>query len=100
MFHRIALLFALFFACVPVMQAEESEEASFDAKEIIFEHVLDNYGWEVPFSHSNRISLPIIVRDKNGDWSVFGSHRVMHGENYKGFYMLPTRFQRKGCGAR
>lgn len=89
MFHRIALLFALFFACVPVMQAEESEEASFDAKEIIFEHVLDNYGWEVPFSHSNRISLPIIVRDKNGDWSVFGSHRVMHGENYKGFYIAP-----------
>lgn len=90
MFHRIALLFALFLVCTTAVQAaEESEEASFNAKEIIFEHVLDNYGWEVPFSHSHRISLPIIVRDKDGDWSMFGSHRIMHGETYKGFYIAP-----------
>lgn len=67
MFHRIALLFALLVISMPQMHAAEgSEEKSFDAKKVIFEHVLDNYGWEVPFSHSNRIPLPIIVRDKDG----------------------------------
>ena len=61
MFHRIALLLALAFAIAPVANAaEEGEEQAFDAKEIIFEHVLDNYGWEVPFSHSTRIPLPVI----------------------------------------
>lgn len=67
--------------------AEESEGKSFDAKEVIFEHVLDNYGWEVPFSHSNRIPLPVIVRDKDGNWSMFGSHRIMRGEAYNGYYI-------------
>ena len=30
-------------------------------KETIFEHLGDAYGWEVPFNHSVRIPLPIIV---------------------------------------
>ena len=88
MFHRIALLFALLVIGMPQMYAaEESEGKSFDAKEVIFEHVLDNYGWEVPFSHSNRIPLPVIVRDKDGNWSMFGSHRIMRGEAYNGYYI-------------
>ena len=88
MFHRIALLFALLVISMPQMHAAEgSEEKSFDAKKVIFEHVLDNYGWGVPFSHSNRIPLPIIVRDKDGNWSMFGSHRIMRGETYNGYYI-------------
>lgn len=90
MFHRIALLLALAFVCTPAVRAaEEGEEQAFDAKEIIFEHVLDNYGWEVPFSHSTRIPLPVIVCDKDGNWSMFSSHRVMHGETYGGYYIAP-----------
>ena len=43
--------------------ASEGEEGKVDPKEIIFEHLSDRYGWEVPFCHSQSIPLPIIVRD-------------------------------------
>ncbi|MEG0253164.1 MAG: F0F1 ATP synthase subunit A, partial [Muribaculaceae bacterium] len=56
-----------------------------DAKEIIFDHLGDHYGWEVPFSHNYRIPLPIIVRDYQGDWHVFSSSRLMHNQEYDGF---------------
>ncbi|MCH5327942.1 MAG: F0F1 ATP synthase subunit A [Coprobacter sp.] len=63
------------------------EEKPFDAKETIFEHLLDNYGWEVPFSHSTRIPLPVIVRDVEGNWHLFSSARLEHGGRYNGFYI-------------
>ena len=56
-----------------------------NAKEIIFEHLGDAYGWEVPFNHSKRIPLPIIVRDKDGGWHAFLSSRITGGETYEGF---------------
>ena len=37
-----------------------------DAQEIIFEHLGDAYGWEVPFNHSYSIPLPVIVWGKDG----------------------------------
>lgn len=54
-------------------------------KEVIFEHLGDAYGWEVPFSHSKRIPLPIIVRANDGQWHVFSSARITGGETYEGF---------------
>lgn len=67
-------------------QAEEaesrSEEKKIDPKEIIFEHLGDGYGWEVPFCHDVRIPLPVIVRDYQGDWHCFSSSRVGHGHSY------------------
>jgi len=51
-------------------------------KEIIFEHLGDAYGWEVPFDHHHRIPLPIIVKAKDGGFHCFSSARIQHGEEY------------------
>ncbi|MDD7342446.1 MAG: F0F1 ATP synthase subunit A [Bacteroidales bacterium] len=56
-----------------------------DPKELIFEHLGDAYGWEVPFSHELRIPLPVIVKDCAGSWHCFMSCRVQDGAEYEGF---------------
>ncbi|MDE5627542.1 MAG: hypothetical protein K2I58_06255, partial [Candidatus Amulumruptor sp.] len=62
---------------------EEAEAGELNPKEIIFEHLLDHYGWEVPFSHSLRIPLPIIVFDNDHRIHCFSSGRLDHeGETY------------------
>ncbi len=63
-----------------VKEAEEKE--GIDIKEIIFEHLGDGYGWEVPFSHEKRIPLPVIVWGTDG-LHVFSSSRVAHGKAWK-----------------
>ncbi|MCM1452045.1 MAG: F0F1 ATP synthase subunit A [Clostridium sp.] len=63
-------------------EAKTEGEGEIDAKKIIFEHLGDAYGWEVPFNHHARIPLPIIVRAKDGRFHVFSSARVQHGEVY------------------
>lgn len=50
---------------------EKSE--NLDVKGIIFEHLGDGYGWEVPFSHVYRIPLPVIVRAEDHQWFSFSS---------------------------
>lgn len=47
----------LLFLFMPFVASASEEEEPFNAKEAIFEHLLDNYGWEIPFSHS-RMALP------------------------------------------
>lgn len=47
-----------------------------NVKEIIFHHLGDGYGWEVPFSHVYRIPLPVIVRAEDGKWISFSSHKL------------------------
>lgn len=59
--------------------------AKLDPKELIFEHLGDAYGWEVPFSHELRIPLPVIVRDCDGAWHCFMSCRVQNGQEFEGF---------------
>lgn len=54
-----------------------------NAKETIFEHLGDSYGWEVPFSHTKKIPLPIIVFDKGGKPHVFLSSRVAEGKTWQ-----------------
>ena len=61
---------------------DEAHDEKPDLKEIIFEHLGDGYGWEVPFNHHKRIPLPIIVWGKDG-LHVFSSSRVTHGEVYQ-----------------
>ena len=68
-------------------KSDAEGEKAFNPKEAIFEHLLDGYGWELPFSHEHRIPLPVIVRDYKGDWQVFLSSRLGHGQQYKGFYI-------------
>lgn len=65
------------------LEAAESEghQEKPDLKEIIFEHLGDGYGWEVPFNHHKRIPLPVIVWGKDG-LHVFSSSRVTDGASY------------------
>jgi len=65
--------------------SHEGEAGMPAVKEIIFEHLGDSYGWEVPFSHSKRIPLPVIVRANDGSWHVFSSGRVTSGDTFEGF---------------
>lgn len=53
-------------------------------KEIIYEHLGDAYGWEIPFAHDVRIPLPIIVKGNDG-WHCFSSSKVTGGDTYEGF---------------
>ncbi len=55
---------------------DEEEEKDLDVQEIIFHHLGDGYGWEVPFSHVYRIPLPVIVRAEDGKWFCFSSSRL------------------------
>lgn len=61
--------------------ADGSQSEALNPKEIIFEHLGDGYGWEVPFNHHKRIPLPIIVIGKDG-LHCFSSSRLAHGEEY------------------
>ena len=56
--------------------SEGGEDGQIDVKEIIFHHLGDGYGWEVPFSHVYRIPLPVIVRAEDGKWISFSSHKL------------------------
>ncbi|MGM9799819.1 MAG: F0F1 ATP synthase subunit A [Muribaculaceae bacterium] len=69
-----------------------------DPKEIIFEHLGDAYGWELPFAHHRRIPLPIIVYGTDG-LHVFSSSRVAHGEHYSdgsATFVIPAEGEYKG----
>ncbi|MCH5347519.1 MAG: F0F1 ATP synthase subunit A [Muribaculaceae bacterium] len=54
----------------------------FDTKEIIFEHLGDAYGWEVPFDHHHRIPLPCILYSPEIGLHIFSSSRVTSGQTY------------------
>ena len=57
------------------------DKGSISPKDIIFEHLGDRYGWEVPFNHHKSIPLPIIVKASDG-FHIFLSSRVEHGQVY------------------
>lgn len=83
---KLLLLLTLLVAAVvstPAARAVDDTqgEGKIDPKEIIFEHLGDGYGWEVPFNHHKRIPLPIIVWGSDG-LHCFMSSRVAHGETY------------------
>ena len=61
-----------------------AEEENLDVKEIIFEHLGDGYGWEVPFAHAYRIPLPVIVRAEDGKWFCFSSASLTKLEKHDG----------------
>lgn len=62
--------------------ANEGSGLSFSPKDIIFEHLGDAYGWEVPFDHHHRLPLPIIVFGSDG-LHIFSSARVTSGQIYR-----------------
>lgn len=65
----------------PAMASSHGDEENLDPKEIIFEHLGDGYGWEVPFNHHVRMPLPVIVKASDG-WHVFSSARLAAGDVY------------------
>jgi len=73
------------FGYMSASQHSHGEASEVDAQEIIFEHLGDAYGWELPFNHSVRIPLPIIVRAQDGSWHCFSSNRLASGQTYEGF---------------
>ncbi len=54
-------------------EEDKGDGENLDVKEIIFEHLGDGYGWEVPFSHVYRIPLPVIIKAEDGKWFCFSS---------------------------
>lgn len=58
-----------------------AENAEKKPQEIIFEHLGDGYGWEVPFNHHVRLPLPVMVFSKSGFY-CFSSSKVAHGAVY------------------
>lgn len=65
-----------------VATGDSTKHKGIDAKEIIFEHLGDGYGWEVPFNHHKRIPLPVLVWGSDG-FHCFSSARVADGKEYK-----------------
>ena len=61
----------------------EAKGEDLDVKEVIFHHLGDGYGWEVPFSHVYRIPLPVIVRAEDGEWFCFSSGKLTEVEILK-----------------
>ena len=64
-----------------VLASGGEDSGKIDPKEIIFAHLGDGYGWEVPFGHHHRIPLPVIVRGTDG-WHCFSSAHLDHGHSY------------------
>lgn len=84
----ILYIFILIFLNVFSLRAEENQqEGKFNVKDVIFEHLVDGYSWELPFSHEYHISLPVIVKDNKGEWHFFSSKHLDNGNTHKGFYI-------------
>lgn len=64
-----------------VLAETDSAKSNINPKEIIFTHLLDGYGWEVPFDHHHRIPLPVILYASDG-LHCFSSAHLDHGAEY------------------
>jgi F-type H+-transporting ATPase subunit a len=84
-FYRVTMLWMAFLAvsCSGKAEREGGEEsARFEPKKVIFEHLGDEYGWNVEHAH---IPLPVIVRGEGGGWHLFSSARLLNGGAWEGF---------------
>lgn len=97
------LLFVFSFLCVPHAYGEGNNTDSdsglgWNPKDIIFEHLGDGYGWEVPFDHHHRIPLPVILFGKDG-FHCFMSSKVTGGGLYHdgdATFFIPKEGEYKG----
>ena len=76
----IFLVCALSLGVAPASAGDS--ERKFDPKEIIFDHLGDGYGWEVPFDHHHRIPLPVMVWANDGSFHCFSSAHLDHHAVY------------------
>lgn len=72
----LAVLVALVSLLPGMASASGNDSEGVDVKGVMFHHLGDGYGWEVPFSHTARIPLPVIVRAEDGSWHSFSSARL------------------------
>lgn len=72
----LTLLLILFVVPAYASASGGEEDGKVNVKEIMFHHLGDGYGWEIPFSHVYRIPLPVIVRAEDGKWLSFSSSRL------------------------
>lgn len=78
----LLVAFAALWTPAGALASESAESSSkLDPKEIIFEHLGDAYGWEVPFDHHHRIPLPVIVYAHDG-FHCFSSAHITGGKPY------------------
>jgi F-type H+-transporting ATPase subunit a len=70
---------------------ETDETAELKTTEIIAEHIADSYWWHITSVNGHHLSvyLPVIVR-ANGEWHVFSSRHLAHGEPYQGFHVATS----------
>ncbi|MDE6309379.1 MAG: F0F1 ATP synthase subunit A [Muribaculaceae bacterium] len=67
---------------VAASEAHDGDSKGVDPKEVIFDHLGDGYGWEVPFNHHKRIPLPVILFGSDG-LHCFSSAHISDGKPYK-----------------
>lgn len=80
---RYLLVLSLFLLAGQWVKADEAAGA-FNPQKSIFEHLGDEYGWNVWNLH---IPLPVIVKEDKGAWHVFSSAKLVGGQEYDGFYI-------------
>ena len=79
---QLKALIILIVAVVAQVMAPTAGAVDFSPKDIIFEHLGDGYGWEVPFDHHHRIPLPVMVVAQDGTFHCFSSSRINHHSIY------------------
>ncbi|MDR0833838.1 MAG: F0F1 ATP synthase subunit A [Candidatus Symbiothrix sp.] len=70
--------------------AQEAKENELNVRELILEHIGDEYGWHVTTlnGYDFVIPLPVIVQSKQtGEWHLFSSSHLHGGHEYKGFHI-------------
>lgn len=72
--------------------AENKSEEAIDVKGIVLGHLADSYEWHITtWGHTHiTISLPVIVHGSDGQWHLFSSSHLSHGESYEGFYIAQS----------
>ncbi|MDR1755950.1 MAG: F0F1 ATP synthase subunit A [Culturomica sp.] len=89
-FRYISLLAGILLLAAGTLRAGE-EKTAFNPKELVFEHLENEYGWRIalPGGKHLAISLPVIVRSKKSGWHLFSSSRLTDGAGYQGFRIAP-----------
>jgi F-type H+-transporting ATPase subunit a len=86
--YKAFILFIGLAFCSFQARANEPEGGELNVRELILEHIGDEYGWHVTTLNGKdfAISLPIIVQSKQtGEWHLFSSAHLHGGHHYEGF---------------
>jgi hypothetical protein len=86
----LAMSTSLSAGVVPQAESPEAEAAPLDVKELILEHLKDDYEWHIATYKDKDISipLPVILFSKNSGVQLFSSAKFHQNKGYyKGFYI-------------